>query len=539
VIARIEQMQKRFGLLFFLLILSAAAFAQKKVQLQHADSLKGSMKDGKRFDKLLGHVVFVQNQTTIYCDSAYFFKTENKLDAFGHVHITDDSVDITSIKLSYDGNKKIAYLRNQVVFEKLGIMKLYTDFLDYDRVKNFAKYFNKGKLVDTTNVLTSEKGYYDVRTNLASFKKDVVGMNKENTLTTDTLQYNSKTKIVYFRDFTTLKDNEGKTAYYQNGEYNTVKKVSTLANGEMESPSYKIKGDKYFIDNIAKFYKVKGHVIMTSKTENMLIYGDDGFYDKKNGISKVYGNSYAVKIDDEGDSLFISADTLVSLENINPKKKRLLAYHDVKIFKIGMQGKADSLAYVSADSMLYFYREPVLWNEENQMTADSIRILLNNKKINRIFMIGSSFVVSQDSLRNFNQIKGRRMTAFFEKNKIHHVIVEGNGESIYHALEEKEIKKDSLLIKITFLTGMNKIICSNLRINFKEGKVNNVTFYVKPDATFFPPQEIKETDRKLKGFIWLAKLRPRKEDVVKRKSRKERQSDLLEPKAKENPQTKF
>lgn len=508
--------------LFFLSLLITFSFglqAQKKVKLNHADSLKGSMKDGKRFDKLLGHVVFIQNTTTIYCDSAYFFKTDNKLDAFGHVHIIDDSVDITSVKLTYDGNKKIAYLRNQVVFEKLGIMKLYTDFLDYDRNKNFAKYFNKGKLVDTTNVLTSEKGYYDVRTNLASFKKNVVGVNKENTLNTDTLQYNSKTKIVYFRDFTTLKDKDGKTAYYQNGEYNTIKKVSMLINGEMESPSYKIKGDNYFIDNIAKMYKVKGRVVMTSKTENMLIYGDDGFYDKKNGISKVFGNSYAVKIDDEGDSLFISADTLVSLENVIAKKKRLLAYHDVKIYKIGMQGKADSLAYVSADSMIYFYRAPVLWNEENQMTADSIRILLKNKKVNRIFMVNNSFVVSTDSLRNFNQIKGRRMTAYFEKNKIHHVIVEGNGESIYHALEEKEIKKDSLLIRIIFLTGMNKIICSNLRINFKEGKVNNVSFYVKPDATFFPPHEIKETDRKLKGFVWLAKIRPRKQDVVKRRQR--------------------
>jgi lipopolysaccharide export system protein LptA len=525
-------MKKVYLLFTLIFLLGKSCFAQKKLKLEHADSLRGSMKDGRRFDKLLGHVVFIQNETTIYCDSAYFFKSENKLDAFGHVHITDDSVDITSIRLSYDGNKKMANLRQQVVFEKTGIMKLYTDFLDYDRAKNIAKYFNKGKLVDTTNVLTSEKGYYNVRTNLASFKKNVVGVNKENTLNTDTLQYNSKTKIVYFRDFTSLKDNEGKTAYYQNGEYNTIKKVSTLANGEMESPSYRIKGDNYFIDNMAKYYKVKGRVVMTSKTENMLIYGDDGFYDKKNGISKVYGNSFAVKVDEQGDSLFISADTLVSLENINPRKKRLLAYHDVKIFKIGMQGKADSLAYVSADSMLYFYKAPVLWNDDNQMTADSIRILLKNKKVNRIFMNGSSFVVSQDSLRNFNQIKGRKMTAYFEANKIHHVVVEGNGESIYHALEEKEIKKDSLLIKITFLTGMNKIICSNLRINFKDGKVNNVSFYVKPDATFFPPKEIKETDRKLKGFIWLAKMRPRKQDVVKRRNppaeiRQENQKKVL------------
>ncbi len=149
-------------------------------------------------------------------------------------------MDITSLHLRYDGTKKIAYLRKNVVFEKLKIAKLYTDFLDYDRIKNEARYFNGGKLVDTTNTLTSKKGYYDLRTNLASFKKDVVGVNPDYTLMSDTLQYNSKTRLVYFRDFTTVRDSQGKTAYYETGVYDTRKKFSALNNGEMESLDYKI-----------------------------------------------------------------------------------------------------------------------------------------------------------------------------------------------------------------------------------------------------------------------------------------------------------
>ena len=503
--------------LFTLLILAPLlTFAQKKIKLNHADSLKGSMRDGKRFDKLLGHVEFVQNTTNIFCDSAYFFRSENRLEAFGHVHIIDDSVDITALRLEYDGTKKVANLRKNVVFEKLKIAKLFTDFLDYYRVKNEARYFNGGKLVDTTNTLTSKKGYYDVRTNLASFKKEVVGVNPDYTLTSDTLQYNSKTRMVYFRDFTTVKDKEGKSAFYQNGVYDTRKKISSLTNGEMESPTYRIKGDAYFIDDVKKFYKVIGHVAMTSKAENLTIFGDDGFYDRKNGISKVFGNAYMARVMDGGDTLFLSADTLVSIENADPKKKKLLAYHSVKIFKNDMQGIADSLVYLSSDSTLYFFHDPVLWSDENQMTADSIHMLLKNKNISRIYMIANSFVVSIDSLKDYNQIKGRKMTTYFENKKIHHVIVEGNGETIYHILEEKKIKKDSLLIKITFLSGMNKTICSNMRINFKDGKVSGINFYVKPDATFFPPQEIKESERKLKGFTWRGPARPKKKDVVKR-----------------------
>ncbi len=44
-----------------------------------------------------------------------------------------------------------------------------------------------------------------------------------------------------------------------------------------------------------KLYKAKGKVVMTSKDENMLIFGDNSFYDKKTGISKVYGNAYRGK----------------------------------------------------------------------------------------------------------------------------------------------------------------------------------------------------------------------------------------------------
>jgi len=501
------------------LLASFSSFSQKKIDFIHADSVTGkTKKDGIRFEVARGNVKFKQNTTTIECDSSYFYRAENRIESFGHVHITDDSVDITSLRLEYDGNKKIARLRQQVVFEKTGTTKLYTDFLDYDRVKNIAKYFNGGKLVDTANTLNSKKGYYDVNTNLASFKKEVVGVNKDYTLKSDTLQYNSKTKVVYFRDFTELKDKDGKTAIYESGVYDTRKKTSMLASGTMETPSYRIKADQYSLDDVKKYYKVKGHVAMTSKTESLTVFGDDGFYDKKNGISKVWTNAYLAKVSDEGDTLFLSADTLVSIESQDPKKKRLLAYHKVKIFKSDMQGIADSLVYVSSDSILYFYRDPVLWANENQMTSDSIRMLLKNKNIEKIYMINNSFVVSQDSLGNFNQIKGRRMTTYFSKKNIDHVIVEGNGESIYHALEKKEIKKDSLLIKVTFLAGMNKIICSNIRIDFKLGKVNNINFYVKPDASFFPPQEIKDADRKLKGFTWRANARPTRQDVVKRSS---------------------
>ena len=129
--------ENRFVILLLGLLLAAgSASAQKKVKLRQADMAKGGrLPDGERYDRLLGNVIFTQNNTTIFCDSAHFFKKQNSLDAFGKVKIHEgDSVKITGSKLEYDGDKKVAKMRTNVVFTKLETATLYTDFLDYSTV---------------------------------------------------------------------------------------------------------------------------------------------------------------------------------------------------------------------------------------------------------------------------------------------------------------------------------------------------------------------------------------------------------------------
>ena len=159
---------RRLLMAALLLTLVTAAYGQKRVKLKDADVLR-SGKGG--FQRLIGNVIFVQNETTIYCDSAHFYRRENSVEAFGNVRIIEgDSIRITGSRLVYSGDNKTAKLRRNVVFNKLKTATLYTDNLDYARIPNVAYYFNGGRLVDSVNVLTSKKGYYNVNSNLASFK---------------------------------------------------------------------------------------------------------------------------------------------------------------------------------------------------------------------------------------------------------------------------------------------------------------------------------------------------------------------------------
>jgi lipopolysaccharide export system protein LptA len=489
-----------------LLLSGSAAHAQKKVHLKQADNAKRGKKGDERYERLLGNVILTQNKTTIHCDSAHLYKKRNSVEAFGHVHILEgDSIDITGSRLEYDGNTKKAKLRNKVVFTKLATATLYTDHLDFSRTQNLAYYYNGGRLVDSINVLTSNKGYYNTLSNLASFKKNVNVKNPDYTMTADSLQYNSRTKIIYFVTETTVVNKDSSTFVYKNGIYNTRTKVSDVKKGTGESEDYTIVGDNYDFDGIRNLGKVRGNVVMTSKKENLLIYGQASDYFKAKGITKVYDNAYVAKVTDDNDTLYMSADTLVSIDNEDETKKRLLAYHNVKIYKKDMQGVADSLEYRPTDSTIYFYNKPVLWSQGNQMTADSLRMLIQNNTISKIYLIANAFVISQDTMLNFNQIKGRKMTAELANSKINKVIVLGNGESLYYILDDKT--KDFM--------GMNKIICSNITIRFVEGKVNNLSFYVKPDAQFIPPHELKLDQKILKGFDWRGDKKPKRADVVK------------------------
>ena len=494
---------QRLLMIGILLATVSAAYSQKKVKLKGADQLRSG---GQGEQRLLGNVVFVQNQTTIYCDSAHFHKRENAVEAYGNVRIIEgDSITITGSRLIYDGNKKTAQLRRNVVFTKLRTATLYTDNLDYARQSNVAYYFNGGKLVDSINVLTSKRGYYNANSNIATFVNNVKVTHPDYTMYADSMRYNSRTKDIFFVSETTVVNKDSSTMVYEGGKYNTLTKVSDLRAGVGESEDYTIKGDKYDLDAIRNIAKVRGNVVMTSKKENLVIYGQASDYFETKGLTKVYNNAFVAKVTEDNDTLFMSADTLVSIDSDDPEKKRILAYNNVKIYKTDLQGIADSLEYRAVDSNIYFYKNPVLWTQGNQLTADSISMLIENNTISKMFLVDNAFVISQDTLLNFNQIKGREMTAEFADRQIARVYVMGNGESLFYALDDKDQS----------FMGMNKIICSNITIRFKEGQVNNLTFYTKPEGRFIPPHELKKDEKTLKGFNWRAENKPGREDVVK------------------------
>ncbi len=468
--------------------------------------LKGIKTDTSSYVKMNGNVKFEQPGTVIYCDSALLYRSTNSLDAFGHVKIFDmkDSVTITANKLFYQGDSRVANLRGHVIYTDDSI-QLYTENLDYDMSNKSASYFGGGQIVDKVNTLTSEDGLYDTEAKVMIFQHDVVLVNPEYTLETEELIYHILTKMARTTGITYITTSDGRQLIAQEGSnFDTNNKTSVFLFGEIDTDSYYLKADRMVHDQVLAIYRASGNVQITGKKDNITIYGEHAWFAEHSGRSKIYGNPYLIKPMND-DTLFVRADTLFSIDSQIESEKRLLAYHHVLLYKKDLQGKADSLSYNVADSTIFFYGEPILWSEGSQITADSINITIVNGGIERLNAISNSFIISVDSLEDYNQVKGRSLTAYFKDGQIDRVDVTGNGESIYFVFDEK---KPDLMI------GMNKILCSNMKIIFGNNTVQKISFYTSPEGAFIPPHELMDKDKLLEGFKWHIQLKPLKEDVI-------------------------
>ena len=497
----------KFYIIFTLSLLSlTTVYAQKKIKLQPGSgSLQMFKKDGMTYTSVKDNVHFTHKDTHFYCDSAIIAKKTNYLEAYGHVKILDgDSITIVADKLFYDGNSKLAKLRSNVVLTQHGRMQIFTDNLDYDRNTAIANYFKNGKIVDSTNVLTSIKGYYNTRSNMASFKTNVVGKNDDYTMESDTLLYNTKTGIVYFVAPTKLTAVDGDVFHYEGGQYNSRRKRSEYDIGTVETTDYFLKGNNMRLDDIRGIYNISGDVLMVSKGDKIFITGDQSIYNKKTSTTKIFNNAL-MRMVISHDTLYLKADTLISIDSKVRTDKRLLAYNNVQVFKSNLQAVTDSLVYGVADSIMFFYGNPVLWTDGNQLTADSIDMVISNEAIDVLNMNSKAFVITQDSSKNYNQIKGRDMVARFSDNELRKVNVYGNGESIFFMYDE--------ITKV--LMGMNKIICSDITLIFENRVLKDASFLVIPEGDFIPPHELKEPDKTLKGFAWYGERRPELTDFTR------------------------
>jgi len=484
--------------LIFLVFVQASQ-AQNMLEIQQADLLQGA----GGFERLLHNVKMKHQNSLIYCDSAHFYRNDNKAILYGNVRIVDQNDPITtnSRYAEYDGNTKIAKLRNKVVFKNESTT-LYTEFLDYDRTTGIANYFNDGKVVDSTNVLTSKNGVYETAIEKITFTEDVVLVNPDYTLKTNFMIYRTIPKTAETVGVTNIVSKDGDKLNAQKGSYyDTENKIFRFYDGDVETETSKVYAETLYFDENQKYYEGKVNVSVLNKEREIEIFGEEGKYWEDRKYSIVYGKALVQKYF-EADTMYMIADTLISQDSEKAEERHLLAFNNVRLIKSTLHGRSDSLAYIYSDSTIHLYQDPVLWDNKSQISADSIRFLIANEEIDRVYLNQKAFTVTRDTIGNFNQMKGRRMTGYFKEQKMSKLHIQGNGESIYFDL-----------IGDSTLRGMNKMLCANIIMFFDDGSLVRTNWLVKPEGYFKPPHMLEDDERKLEGFKWRESEKPSMEEI--------------------------
>ncbi|MBG9374742.1 OstA family protein [Panacibacter sp. DH6] len=326
---------KKLFLLFYMLLTACFLYAQqpiivdsagqKQINIIHADKISFKKVDSlTEYQLLVGHVAVQQEKTLFYCDSAAINTKSNILEAFRKVHINDnDSLHIYSDYLKYLGKEKKAYLNGNVKLTD-GKGTLTTSKLDYDLNTHIGNYYEGGKVVNGKTVLTSKEGFYYEDTRDVYFKKDVVLVDPEYTIKTDTLLYNTYTGIATFVVPTTIVSDSGRrTVRTKDGYYDTkTKKTYFGQRTEVWDKATFITADEMASEDSTGLYEARGKVIYRDTAQKVTLFANHLNGNRKNSSFLATEKPVMIIEQEEGDSLFVAADTMYSARLSDLKKYR-------------------------------------------------------------------------------------------------------------------------------------------------------------------------------------------------------------------------
>ena len=514
--------QKLFFLFFIALFSSVALYAQQQTtDTSQVEILNSANLNWKRIDAnteveiLSGDVRLRQGKTYFYCDSCIINNALHLFEAFGRVHIKEDTTDVYSDYLRYLTNTKMAYLTGVVKLSD-GHATLTTTSLDYDVANKIGVYHNGGRLVNKKSVLTSLEGTYYTDLRDIYFKHNVELKDPAYYLKTDSLLYNTETQIARFIADTYIRDSSKRVIRTREGFYDMANNHSEFSSRtRIEDGSMTVIADRIASDEKRNIIQMEGRAVLVDTAKGQTILADQIFVDK-NKDAYLATKKPLMIIKQDKDSIYVTADTLfsarltelyagdsVKLKKLGLKEKDSTnryfeAYRHVRVFSDSLQSVSDSLFYSFKDSTFHLFFDPVVCSKKSQITGDTIYLYTKNKKADRIRVIENSFIVNELDPGVYNQIKSSRMDGFFKEGTLDSIRAKGFAESIYFIQD-----KDSAY------TSVNQTKSDAIDMYFEKGDLYKVIFRSDLKGTLFPISQKQPSEMKLENFKWLINRRPK------------------------------
>ncbi len=353
------------------LINPSHSFAQKEVNILHADRLEGGKVGNQNVRRLIGNVQLKSKDIDLECDSAYQFLNSDELRAFGNIEV-------------------------------------------------------KGK----KGVIWADTAIYHTKSKYSTFIGHVIFLQDSVTIFTSLVHYNYSTEIAHILSRLRMEDKKGTLLADRGTYYQKIDSAAFHGNVQLADSTQYIEADSLFSNRRKKYYVLYGRVFVRDKKNSLTFVGDYAHSDSS-GHRFVQGNARLDKYKpDKPDTNYIQGD-LIAYHQVDSS----YTFHsvgNVRIWNKQFSSRSDSAAFVDSTGHFILTDSAKAWYKHMQLTAPTILITIRQDTVRRLNAFPNAFSVQQDSLtKRLDQISGDTLTGWFKKGAMDHMLIRPNAHMLY------------------------------------------------------------------------------------------------------------
>ena len=383
--------------------------------------------------RAFGHVRFRQGDTlSLSCDNAWYDGEGQMMEARKNVVLHHRGQTLYTDSLNYDRLYDNAYyFKGGRLVD--GRNKLSSDWGEYNTNTRQAVFYYDVQLHTPKSRVSTDTLYYDSRKSIAH----IVGMYTPNRGlgTAGPSLIHNKDGLVKTTDafFNTRTD---RARLY--GRSTVVNKEKTIT------------GDTLYYNSSTGQNHGYGNVIYVDKKNKNKLTAGEVNYNEKTG--RGYATKKALVVDfSQKDTLYMHADTL-RLEtfyiNTDSVCRKVHGYRHARAYRADFQAMCDSLVYDTRDSCLTMYKDPITWSNGRQLTGEKILVFTNDSTVREAHVIGQALSIElmKDSI-HYNQISSKEIYAYFNHGNIRRSDAVSDVRAIFYPTDSG----DSTLIGLNYV----------------------------------------------------------------------------------------
>ena len=289
--------------------------------------------------------------------------------------------------------------------------------------------------------------------------------------------------------------------YTEDGWYDTKQEQSWLLGRSIIRDSGRfMTGDSVYHDSKNGTSEAFRHIIYIDSVNQNKLIGNYCFYNENTGYAMATDSAVCIDYSQK-DSLYMHADTFKLFTyhiNTDSVYREIHAYHHLRAYRVDVQAVCDSLVYNSKDSCLTMHRDPIVWNEGQQLLGEVIKVYMKDSTIHRAHVIGQALSVEQmpDTI-HYNQVSSKEMVAYFNQGEVCETDANENVQIVYYPVDDS----DSTLI------GLNYTETTQLKMFLENRKMKKI-WMPKAEGTLYPMTQIPPDKKFLSNFAWFDYIRP-------------------------------